>query len=36
MQVPTLAEYSQKYDYLKFEREDGQIFMRKKIVLQQR
>lgn len=23
MQVPTLAEYSQKYDYLKFEREDG-------------
>lgn len=23
MQVPILAEYSQKYDYLKFEREDG-------------
>lgn len=23
MQVPTLAEYAKKYDYLKFEREDG-------------
>ena len=23
MQLPTLAEYSQKYDHIKFEREDG-------------